>query len=175
MGRTTPGCHGVAVYDPVMAESTVSGSDPGPRVTIKQVASETYHSGSALARAFGGPILEPTWWPPDTEEISYSLAGEPDHAHYDVGSVRAGGVPICVIGFWESAWNGRSPRDWLDGEWSEPSELAHLRGLIGKVGVPPSLQVVLYDQQLAIQLIGYGTEAEIMSAVMSLRTVEPEE
>src|SRR5579875_2381564 len=137
-----------------MLASTGPGSDPGPRVVIKRVASETYSSGPALARAFGGPIIEPAWWPPDTEEISYSLAGAADHAHYDIGSIRAGGVPICVIGFWESAWKGRSPRDWLDGEWSEPSELAHLRGLVGKVGAPPSLQVVLYDHDLAIQLVG---------------------
>ena len=157
-----------------MAERKASGGDSGPQVTISEVVSRTFRSGADLARAFGGPILVPAWWPPDAEEVSYDLAGERDGRHYDIGSVRADGAPICIVGFWEAAWNGRSPRDWLDGEWSEPPELAHLRGVIGRVGIPPSLQVVLYDRQLAIQLIGYRTEAEIMSAVRSLRSVEPE-
>jgi hypothetical protein len=157
-----------------MAGSENTEGDPGARVTIREVPTVACGSGSALARAFGGAILEPSWWPPDTEEVSYRLYGEHGNAHYSVGSTRAHGVPISVVGFWEAAWKGRSPRDWLAGEWSEPSELAHLRGLIGKVGVPPRLQVVLYDQQLAIQLIGYRTEAEIMNAVRSLRRVEPE-
>jgi hypothetical protein len=34
--------------------------------------------------------------------------------------------------------------------------------------------VVIYDQRLAIQLIGYHTEDEIMSAVKSLRHIEPD-
>jgi hypothetical protein len=45
--------------------------------------------------------------------------------------------------------------------------------LVGRVGVPPVLQVVLYDQQLAMQLIGYETEDEIRCAVRSLRPVSP--
>lgn len=147
--------------------------DSGVRVTIEETPSTSYGSALALARAFGGTILEPSWWPADTEEISYSLDGFPDHAHYCIGSTRADGVPICLIGFFEAAWAGRSPRDWLDGDWSEPRELAHLRGLIGRVGIPPSLQVVFYDQQLAIQLIGYHTEDEIMFAVRSLRQIDP--
>jgi hypothetical protein len=118
-------------------------------------------------------ILEPSWWPADAQEISYSLDGVPDRPHYRVGSVRAEGQPICAIGYLEAAWAGRSPRDWLDGDWSEPADLADLRGLVGRVGTPPRLQVVIYDQQLAIQLIGYSTEDEIKSAVQSLRRVEP--
>jgi hypothetical protein len=140
---------------------------------MREAPSMTCGSASELAQAFGGAILEPSWWPADTEEISYSLDGPSDRPHYRIGSIRAGGVPICAVGFFEAAWRGRSPRDWLDGEWSEPSGLAHLRDLIGRVGIPPRLQVVIYDQQLAIQLIGYQSEDEIMSAVRSLRRIDP--
>jgi hypothetical protein len=63
---------------------------------------------------------------------------------------------------------GRSPRDWLVGEWSEPPELAAARGLIGAIGNPPCLQGVVYEHGLQIQLIGYDTEAEIMRAVSTL-------
>ena len=71
-------------------------------------------------------------------------------------------------------YRGRSPREWLDGEWSEPRELARLRGLIGRVGFPPTLQAVIYDQGLEIHLIGYDTEDEIMSAITSLRRASPD-
>lgn len=153
----------------------MTGPDvPDPRVTAAETPSESYGSGSALAAAFGGTILEPSWWPADTEEISYSLDGRPGYAHYFIGSTRGRGEPICIVGFFEAAWGGRSPRDWLDGEWTESRELAHVRGLIGWVGVPPRLQVVIYDKRLAIQLIGYHTEDEIMSAVKSLRQIEPD-
>jgi hypothetical protein len=157
-----------------VAGPDVPADDSGLRVTSRITPSETYGSASALAQAFGGTILEPSWWPADTEEVSYNLDGFPNRAHYRIGSTRAEGAPICVIGFFEAAWAGRSPRDWLDGEWSEPRELAHVRGLIGWVGIPSRLQVVIYDQQLAIQLIGYDTEDEIMSAVRSLRKIDPD-
>jgi hypothetical protein len=65
--------------------------DPAPRVTVEETPSESYGSGSALAAAFGGTILEPSWWPADTEEISYSLDGRPGDAHFFIGSTRAGG------------------------------------------------------------------------------------
>lgn len=141
----------------------------GPRVTISEADMETFNSARALAEAFGAPILEPTWWPADTEEISYRLVRSPGSVHYQIGSIRSGGVPICVIGHFEAALAGRSPRDWLHGEWSEPAELAHVRGLIGRVGIPRRLQAVIYDQGLQIQLIGYDSEDEIMATVNSLR------
>jgi hypothetical protein len=156
-----------------VAGSEVPAGDSGPRVTLQETPSTTYGSGSELAQAFGGRILEPSWWPADTGEISYSLEGFSDRPHYRIGSIRAEQAPVLVIGFLETAWAGRSPRDWLQGDWSEPPELAHVRGLIGRVGIPPHLQVVIYDQQLAIQLIGYHTEDEILSAVRSLRRIDP--
>jgi hypothetical protein len=85
--------------------------------------------------------------------------------------MRSEGVPICVIG-WLEVPGSRSPRDWLAGEWTEPKELEHKRGLLGRVGVPPKLQAVIYDEQLEIQLIGYATEQEIVRTVQSLRRVE---
>jgi hypothetical protein len=157
-----------------VASSSTPADDSGARVTIRQTPSTTYGSASALAHAFGSTILEPSWWPADTGEISYSLDGFADRTHYSIGSIRPEGVPICIVGFYEAAWAGRSPRDWLHGEWSEPSELKHLRGLVGRVGIPPRLQVVIYDHQLAIQLIGYDTDDEIMRTVSSLRPIAPD-
>ncbi len=72
-------------------------------------------------------------------------------------------MPLCVIGHFEVKGAGRAT-----GEWYSPREFAHLRGLIGRVGTPPRLQAVVHDEQLAIHLIGYDTEDEIISAVKSL-------
>jgi hypothetical protein len=69
--------------------------DPGPRVTVEETASESYGSGSALAAAFGATILEPSWWPADTEEISYNLNGGPGNAHYFIGSTAPEGSPYA--------------------------------------------------------------------------------
>jgi hypothetical protein len=60
----------------------------------------------------------------------------------------------------------------LVGEWSEPPELAQQRGLIGRVGEPPQLQAIIYDENLEIQLFGYTTEYEIFGAVNSLRRID---
>jgi len=150
--------------------------DHGHQVTFEHVASELYTSALALARAFGSTVLEPSWWPADVEEISHCLARfSSGRTHYEIESTRRDGVPVGVIGHFEAP-GGRSPKEWLelDGEWSEPRELAHMRGLIGRVGTPPMLQAVIYDQQLEIHLIGYDTEDEIMSAVTSLRRVSPD-
>jgi hypothetical protein len=156
-----------------MAGSDNPADGSGPRITIHETASTIYGSASALAQAFGGAILEPSWWPAGTGEISYSLNGFSNRTHYSIGSIRADEVPICIIGFYEAAWAGRSPKDWLHGEWSEPRELQHVRGSVGRVGIPPRLQVVIYDQRLAIQLIGYETEDEVMHTVNSLRPIAP--
>jgi hypothetical protein len=109
------------------------------------------------------------WWPEDVEEIDYWLDRFPHRMHYRIGSARHDGVPIYVVGGVEVLGAGRAT-----GEWWEPRELAHLRGLIGSVGVPPRLQAIVYDEKLAIHLIGYDTEQEIMSAVSSLQRVTPE-
>jgi hypothetical protein len=143
--------------------------EDGPRAKSSEADSDTYGSAPELAHAFGAPVIEPTWWPADIEEISYCLVRSAGGVHYQIGATRSEGVPICVIGHFEAALAGRSPRDWLHGEWSEPPELAHLRGVIGRVGIPRRLQAVIYDQELQIQLIGYASQDEIMSAVGSLR------
>jgi hypothetical protein len=57
------------------------------------------------------------------------------------------------------------------GEWYEPRELAPVRGLIGRVGIPPRLQALVHHEKLAIHLIGYETEEESISATRSLRGV----
>ena len=143
-----------------------------PSVTVRQAVSESFSSAQELARAFGAPVLEPTWWPQDTGELSYRLTQTSGGGHYQIGSTRHDGIPICIVGQLEAGLAGRTPRDWLDGEWSEPPELAHVRGLIGKVGTPTRLQAAIYDQALQIQLIGYDTETEILTAARSLRRAE---
>ena len=145
----------------LVAGADATSGDDGPRVTSSDVVSESYRSAPELAQAFGSLVCEPTWWPADTEEISYRLVRSAVGVHYQIGSIRSEGAPICVVGHFEAALAGRSPRDWLSGEWSEPPELAHARGLIGRVGVPRRLRAVIYDEKLQIQLIGYDTEDEI--------------
>jgi hypothetical protein len=56
-------------------------------------------------------------------------------------------MPVFVIGRAEVAGE-RSPRDWLVGEWFEPQQLAQMRGLIGRVGDPPLLHTIVYDEKL---------------------------
>lgn len=157
-----------------MAGPHIPAGEPDARVTFEEAASDTYASALALARAFDSTVLEPSWWPAGIQEISYCLARfSTGRAHYEIESIRRDGVPVGVIGQYETP-GSRSPREWLDGEWSEPRELADVRGLIGRVGVPSRLQAVVYDQKLEIHLIGYDTEDEIVSAVSSLRRVSPD-
>jgi Clp amino terminal domain, pathogenicity island component len=159
--------------EPQIPADDHAADDHGPRATSEVAASETYASGLALARAFGSTVLEPSWWPEDVEEIRCSLARfSSGHAHYEILSTRRDGTPVGVIGHVDRS-GGRSPREWLDGEWSEPRELAELSGLIGRVGIPPQLQGVIYDQELEMHLIGYDTADEIVSTVRSLRRVNP--
>jgi hypothetical protein len=158
---------------PGMEESNLHAEDAGLEVLMEQNRPTDYSSAPALARAFDGAILEPSWWPADVRDISYSLYAAAHRTHYRIGSRRADGAPIYIIGFREAAWAGRSPREWLKGEWSEPSNLAQVRGLVGRVGTPPNLHVVIYHRDLAVQLIGYRTEDEITSAVKSLAEVAP--
>lgn len=85
---------------------------------------------------------------------------------YRIGSTRHDDASICVVGHREVSGAGRA-----DGEWYAPQQLATVRGLIGRVGIPPRLQAVAHQEKLAIHLIGYETEGEIMSAATSLRRV----
>jgi hypothetical protein len=143
--------------------------DEGIRVEILEATSESYVDAAELANAFGSSVLEPTWWPEDAEEISYTLDRFPNHASYRVGGVRHDGVPIAVIGHPKRVGRGRSPREWLVGEWDEPNELAHLSGLIGRVGNPVHLQAFLEDGAVSVVMIGFDTEPEISQAVSSFR------
>lgn len=144
-----------------------------PQVSLQQTDPAYFDSATALADAFGQRVVEPLWWPADIGQVSYCLTRSAERIQYRIGTDRTEGAPLHVVGVLEAAWAGRSPRDWLNGEWSEPSELAHMRGLVGRVGTPPSLHVVVYDGPLAIQLLGYHTEDEVMNAVRSLRRVDP--
>ena len=173
--RSVPGVARVGGYRLWrVAEPSIPAGEPGVRVTFEEAATDSYASAFALAKAFGSTVLEPSWWPAGIEEISYRVARfSSGHLHHEIMSVRRDGVPVGVIGQLEIPGD-RSPREWLDGDWSEPHELAHVRGLIGRVGSPPRLQAVVYHAGLEIRLVGYDTEDEIMRVVSRLRPVSPE-
>jgi hypothetical protein len=139
------------------------------RHEITEAVCEPHACAAALAQAFGSSVLEPLWWPKATGEISYTLDRFPHRTNYRIGSVREEGVPIAVIGLVEPEGSKRSPRDWLAAEWHEPSELSHLRGLIGRVGIAPHLQAFVWDGDTRVTLIGFASEAEIIQAVNSFR------
>ncbi len=141
----------------------------GVRMEIVESARESCSSGPGLAKAFGRVLFTPAWWPADAQEIEYRLDRFPHRTHYWIGSTRDDGVPIGVVGNVEVPGVLRAT-----GRWWEPRELAHLRGLIGRVGVPSHLQAVVHDDELAIHLIGYETEAEIIKAVNSFQRISPE-
>lgn len=156
-----------------MPEAKIPEDGLRVQVSLGQTHPAYFDSAPELASAFGQAIIEPAWWPTDIGQVSYGLEGPAGRTHYRIGSLRAEGAPIHVVGMLEAAWAGRSPRDWLNGDWSEPSELAHVRGLVGWVGAPAGLHVVVYHGPLAIQLIGYRDEEEALTAARSLRPVEP--
>jgi hypothetical protein len=170
----TPSAAEVETVDST-GDAGAAAENGGPRVTSALIDPEILDSVRELAHAFGLPVIEPTWWPADIGEISHCLFRSPSGGvHYQVGSTRGSGAPICAVGHPEAALAGRTPRDWLTGEWSEPPELAHVRGLIGRVGIPRRLQAAVYDQGVQVQLIGYDTEEEITRTIDSLRAAAPE-
>ena len=112
--------------------------------------------------------MVPHWWPPDSRGVSYGLMSGAGRSCYRIYTQRANGAPVCVVGLLESCWRGRSPKDWLEGDWFEPESLAHVRGIVGRVGTSAALHVALYSNGLAIQLLGYRTDQEILNVVGSL-------
>src|ERR1700761_8066073 len=62
-------------------ETAVTGRGAS-RVTIREIESETFGNPRELAQAFGSAVCEPTWWPADTEDISYRLLRGSGPAHY---------------------------------------------------------------------------------------------
>ena len=87
-----------------LAGGSATTGDDGPRVTTSRVDSETFSSARELADAFGSVVVEPTWWPADTGEITYSLFRSRGDVHYQIGSTRSEGVPIFVVVHFEAAY-----------------------------------------------------------------------
>jgi hypothetical protein len=114
-------------------------------------------------------LFTPAWWPEDAQEFEYRVDRFPRRTHYWVGSIRDEGAAVGVFGSVEMPGARRAT-----GEWWEPTELEHVRGLIGRCGVPPRLQAVVHEEELAIHLIGYETEEEIVKAVNSFQRISPE-
>ena len=140
-------------------------------ISVTEAVPESFDSALELASAFGSPVFEPAWWPAEVGAISYLLFRFPDvdrgvSDDYHIGSTRHGDVPIYVVGHREHPDAERA-----GGEWYAAPELATVRGLIGRVGVPPRLQAVVHHDKLAIHLIGYQTDDEIIGAATSLRRI----
>jgi hypothetical protein len=124
------------------APTTGPAHESRATVSITEAVSKTLDSVRALARAFGSPVFEPAWWPADAGEISYCLERFPHGDYYRVGSTRHNDVPTCVMGHPEVPVAGRAA-----GEWYAPRELTTVRGLIGRVGIPPRLQAVVLTRR----------------------------
>jgi hypothetical protein len=139
--------------------------DSVPGLTVKSRSLRTKHSGSALAlaKSFGAPVFEPTWWPEDTGEVSYRLDG----FMYWIGSTRRGGIPIGVVGMAENP-----ERQLPVGNWSPIPELETMRGVISRSD--DQFRAVVHLEQQTIHLIGYASEAELVQAVMSFQRLPAE-
>lgn len=128
-----------------------------------EIDSKDCGAAPALAEGFGGPIFEPTWWPDDTEAVTYVLDESPSRVRYRIGSTRRDGTPICVMGTAEQ--EGGLP----DGPWSRPPELEPWRGLIRSNG--DHVHAFVQAEQQTIHLIGYASLDEVVHAVESFRRV----
>jgi hypothetical protein len=133
------------------------------RVSDVTAASTSFSSALALAESFGGPVFEPTWWPEDTQMVSYRLDG----ATYWIGSTRREGTPIGVIGKAEKSWL-RLP----GGNWSAIPELEAMRGLVSTSD--DHVRAVVSQEHQTIHVIGYASEAELVRAVKSFQRVSAE-
>ena len=143
-----------------------SAGGPGSiRASAVEIDSKDCGAAPALAEGFGGPIFEPTWWPDDTDAVTYSLDESPSRLSYRIGSTRRDGTPICVIGR-----AGEQPERTLPpGNWSRPPELEAWRGLARTND--GHTHAVLFHELQTIHLIGYASLDELMDAVKSFRRV----
>jgi hypothetical protein len=136
----------------------------GPVVSVTRTPSKRYGSARALADAFGAPIFEPAWWPEDARAVAYTLERSPSGQTYRIGSTRRDGTPIYLIGRSDDP-SARLP----DGNWSRLPELEALHGIVRTNGA--QVHAVVYEEEQAIHLIGYASEAEVVRAAESLRVV----
>jgi len=129
---------------------------------IREVASTRFASVSELAAAFGADVFEPEWWPEDIGELAYELVSSGAGPSYHIGSVRADGRPIVVIGQHENPRSHLPPEDWC-----QPVELEALGATVAATGA--GYRAVVHRERQRVQLIGYLSEAEVIRAVLSLK------
>lgn len=135
------------------------------RVSAVEIDSKDCGAAPALAAAFGGPIFEPTWWPDDTDAVTYILDESPSRLTYRIGSIRRDGTPVVVHG----RAGEQNERTLASGNWWRPAELEAWRGLVRTNDA--HIHAVLYREQQTIHLIGYASESEVVRAARSLRRV----
>lgn len=141
---------------------------PGLTAMLVRVRSKPFRSALALTESFGAPVFEPSWWPDDTDAVTYFLDRSPSRVRYRIGPTRRDGTPIVVIG----RAGEQKERTLPPGNWSRPPELEAWRGLVSTRD--DHVRAVLYHEQQTIHLIGYASEAELVQAVQSFRRVPAE-
>jgi hypothetical protein len=137
-------------------------------VSAVHVDSKDCGAASALAAGFGGPVFEPTWWPDDTDAVTYFLDESPSRVSYRIGSIGRDGTPIVVLG----RAGEQEERTLPLGNWSRPPELEAWQGLVRTNDA--RIHAVLYREQQTIHLIGYASNSEVVRAAGSLRRVTAE-
>jgi hypothetical protein len=150
------------VYDKPMSDARESSV----RVEITQLIPTIYPSAHELAGAFGSVVFEPGWWPEDMAKLTYELFQVRSGPRYQIGSVRTDGRPIMLLGQVENP-RARLPEE----DWYEPLDLVQLGGKVAATDI--GYRAALRQDQQALQLIGYSTEAEVVRAALSLRRVTP--
>jgi hypothetical protein len=136
----------------------------GSRVSVVEVPSERHLTAESLAKGFGATIFEPAWWPQDVGPVAYFLDRYAHGLSYRIGSTRRGGAPIACIG------GSENPKARLAAaDWRELPEFGAWRAAVS-TGDSGTRAVLRRDEQ-TLHLIGYASEAGIVAAIKSLRTV----
>lgn len=143
-----------------MAES------PGSRVSIEEGASCSCLDAASLAAGFGDAVFEPAWWPEDAGPIDYSLDRLPlIGLQYTINSTRADETTVTCIG---RHYNPRA-RVSSHGNWHAIPELSALAALVSTSDA--TVHAVIHRDGQTLHFIGYASEAEVITAIKSLRRV----
>jgi hypothetical protein len=134
------------------------------RQSLTDLQTEQFDSAQPMAKALGYSVYEPTWWPDDIGVVTYRIDELVEGPRYKIGSVRQGGVPICVFGG-SKFREARLPPE----HWHAVPELQSWSGLVNQTD--SDCRAVLRVDEQTIHLIGFSNLDELVRAVNSLRPV----
>jgi hypothetical protein len=137
---------------------------PGPSDEVVAVRSERERSARALAESVGAPVLAPDWWPEDVGKVTYTLDRSLSEVGYRIWSLRPDGTPVSVVA---RPMHTELGMGLPEGNWHRVAELEPWDGLVSTQGAHVRA-VVQRDEQI-VHLIGYGSEADVVRAAVSLR------